>query len=713
VASSQGHPQGEEDEEEVVIDYTNDRNASADSLTSDEEGAGGPRNGGEKKKRRRFVEGQDVYYRNPEGGITKVCIVSSDPDGAYAIALPMGGITEDVRASRLATLTELTSKELSMLMRERNKRQQQRDHRGNRRGPSIKSRRGDLGDGNPVAADQVVDEGYEAEAGEPSSSGSERSDPSSPKEGTAQAAGAATSMALVVPPTMQMVQAKTESGEFKTVPLYEAGMVVRYKNAAGVVGCTILKVHLDDLLDPYYDVRLEDGREKQTDNAHIMLALENGEEEKEEKEEGGEEEVSKEAGEEERAEPEQQHLEKEEEEGGGEGEEARHKYVVVEERPLPADPESEEASNENDPPSSPKKHHLPSDTSKSSNETSAIPVREPQEKDPLKSSITLPANTYSVGDEVLYKSSEGEPSRAVVVKTRTDKKQRPYYVVRLPQGKEKQVYGHRLRPLYAPEEDREKGRERSRAAARDRGRSSSKFGRSSSRKPGDPPKRSESIDSRKSNLTGSSRRSRASRERSVAREESMGSSLPRGRGRDESVASSSSRGGGHRRGREESISSSSRNTRRDESLASSRKSARSQSKSASARPSRGRHMGSTGEGSRVRGPSEDSRASQASSAHHHQTPRGKSRTRRQGTTPSVSASSKKMMALLPGFHGEGGGEGEHQQGDHHNQFSAPHHHHSMSGSAGGGGDDHSRTSGRSISKLKSFRKSFASMKKQR
>ena len=33
-------------------------------------------------------------------------------------------------------------------------------------------------------------------------------------------------------------------------------------------------MHLDDLLEPYYYIRMEDGREKQADNAHITLLKE-------------------------------------------------------------------------------------------------------------------------------------------------------------------------------------------------------------------------------------------------------------------------------------------------------------------------------------------------------------------------------------------------------------------------------------------------------
>ena len=71
------------------------------------------------------------------------------------------------------------------------------------------------------------------------------------------------------PSAVRMVQAKTEDGGWKAVPMYEAGMVVDYTNSGSTQTCEVLSAHLDDLMEPYYTVRLEDGREKQTDNAHI------------------------------------------------------------------------------------------------------------------------------------------------------------------------------------------------------------------------------------------------------------------------------------------------------------------------------------------------------------------------------------------------------------------------------------------------------------
>jgi len=68
------------------------------------------------------------------------------------------------------------------------------------------------------------------------------------------------------------VECKTNDGEKKTVPMFKAGTDVRYRGANDdVLPARVLDVHLDGLLEPYYTIRLEDGREKQTDSAHIML----------------------------------------------------------------------------------------------------------------------------------------------------------------------------------------------------------------------------------------------------------------------------------------------------------------------------------------------------------------------------------------------------------------------------------------------------------
>ena len=57
-------------------------------------------------------------------------------------------------------------------------------------------------------------------------------------------------------------------------PLHQKGMNVFYQSyGSTVTPAVILDVHLDDELEPYYTIRLEDGREKQTDNGHIILLM--------------------------------------------------------------------------------------------------------------------------------------------------------------------------------------------------------------------------------------------------------------------------------------------------------------------------------------------------------------------------------------------------------------------------------------------------------
>ncbi len=80
----------------------------------------------------------------------------------------------------------------------------------------------------------------------------------------------------IPPPSVRMVQAKTDDSNWRTVPLYKAGMDVCYRNDNEIKECKILTVHLNDLLEPYYTVRFLDGQEKQTENTHIMLRLQDG-----------------------------------------------------------------------------------------------------------------------------------------------------------------------------------------------------------------------------------------------------------------------------------------------------------------------------------------------------------------------------------------------------------------------------------------------------
>ncbi len=55
------------------------------------------------------------------------------------------------------------------------------------------------------------------------------------------------------------------------MPLYKAGMDVCYRNDNDIQEFKILTVHHDDPLEPYYTVRMLDGKEKQTDNTISCL----------------------------------------------------------------------------------------------------------------------------------------------------------------------------------------------------------------------------------------------------------------------------------------------------------------------------------------------------------------------------------------------------------------------------------------------------------
>jgi len=76
---------------------------------------------------------------------------------------------------------------------------------------------------------------------------------------------------------VEMVECKTTSNgsTTKQVPMYPKGMTIYYKNnfTNTKTPAVVLDVHLDDLMEPYYTIRLEDGREKQTDNAHLRLDM--------------------------------------------------------------------------------------------------------------------------------------------------------------------------------------------------------------------------------------------------------------------------------------------------------------------------------------------------------------------------------------------------------------------------------------------------------
>ena len=62
---------------------------------------------------------------------------------------------------------------------------------------------------------------------------------------------------------VEMIEVKTEDGGTRRLPKLSKGLSVSYKSADGVMDALILDVHLDDLLEPYYTIKLPDGREKQ------------------------------------------------------------------------------------------------------------------------------------------------------------------------------------------------------------------------------------------------------------------------------------------------------------------------------------------------------------------------------------------------------------------------------------------------------------------
>lgn len=644
-----------------------------------------------------FEVGQDAYYRRPDGGIAKVRILSRRKN-RYDVSLPDGTTQGDVRASRIATLMDLTSKELSALMKERNRqREEERGDRRRGRGRSRGKRRATTDPSSRAVRDGGDAAAAEDGAGHAAAAAEAGGTLTSSGAGGSLAAAAEAALALALPPAgpvVKMVEAKTEEGGTKMVPMYDAGMHVRYKNAAGIQPAEILDVHFDDLMEPYYSIRLEDGREKQTDNAHILM-------------EGGGDEEEKSG-----AEPEQDGPadipQGGEEVDANRKEEAHHQMQDASKENVPNMGRTVDSSDRSQDPStnSNKKQDPQTFGLAAASVASALdPVATP----------SLPAN-FVTGDEVFYKSSQGEQFRAVILQLHLDKKNRPYYAVRLRKGdKIKQVYGHRLRPYVREERNESLRRSRSRSGApgqrgqskaTSRGRGSSKppvasgRGRGSSKRPHDL-RRSTSIgshrsatsnsnSSRRSAVSNTSRRSRSSRERFAGAAE--GSPAPgRGRHGGGSLPPSSSRG------RDESVSS---RTTRDSS-----RTPRSRSRSVL------RRIKSTVAGGE-RGQSLSRRK-----------PSGRARSRSLRSTSADDAASLRSA-----------------QNGH--QFTSAHHHHAMASGGGrsrraaqgplsssktSGGGDHvshhsvsgdveeqhpSTMKGRSISRLKSFRKSYAGRKKK-
>ena len=526
----------------------------------------------------RFYVDQDAYYRTEDGAVLKIRILSKPGSGGkYLVSLP-DGATESVKPERLATLMELSSQELARLMKEKNRRRGEggssgnnsaanrdetdesgneaqappsRHHRHRAHGGRRASRRGSdrrptLDDGYMAGEDDGVGESsHESGRHGRQSAGSSKSDEkASKKKAAPDAGGDGTSPLLALSCPFVMVEAKKEEGGTKTVPLYDKGIDVYYKNFAGIQPAHILSNHLDDLLDPYYSIRLEDGREKQTDNAHIRLtALEF-----ETKEANLDDKV-------------------------GEAGEGAIVPVVHKKRGSDASSASTDAPSSNRDASlteykkqyealamdgSDRSDAVKGLDTTSSTLASSAAASNSNDLTPAPSTALAPAHKFAVGDDVLYCSSQGESSTVSVTRLNLDKKGRPYYVVRLPGGKEKQVYGHRLKPLrIEPEAAEEKSSSRSHRRSRSRSAApSGSRGRSRSLASGlrrSAVKRSDSVSSRTSN--GSSQVSGNTRGRKEsARDPEPSSSVTsdsrggtrmrsssRARGRSRSVAASTGR----------------------------------------------------------------------------------------------------------------------------------------------------------------------------
>jgi len=76
---------------------------------------------------------------------------------------------------------------------------------------------------------------------------------------------------------IKVVQCKSSNGEVKTVPMYPKGTEVYYRSSNATGQADLLKAivvgsHQDNLLEPYYTIKMGDGREKQTDNDHLIFA---------------------------------------------------------------------------------------------------------------------------------------------------------------------------------------------------------------------------------------------------------------------------------------------------------------------------------------------------------------------------------------------------------------------------------------------------------
>jgi len=82
------------------------------------------------------------------------------------------------------------------------------------------------------------------------------------------------SLSLEPSPLGQSMQQPTVGGQTKqTGSKFKEGQTALYSNSQhNRISVTIMKVHYDDDLEPYYTISLPDGKEKQTDDAHLALS---------------------------------------------------------------------------------------------------------------------------------------------------------------------------------------------------------------------------------------------------------------------------------------------------------------------------------------------------------------------------------------------------------------------------------------------------------
>lgn len=305
--------------------------------------------------------------------------------------------------------------------------------------------------------------------------------------------------------------------------------------------------------------------------------------------------------------------------------------------------------------------------------TCGVSSAEPRPAPPDAPSVATPSSRtkFEAGDAVVYTSSAGRRLRATVMRSHRDKKNRPYYVVHLEEGeqegKEKQVYGHRLR-LYAREDGNGPSRGRSSRAAQD-GAEGDCQGRSAAWRYG-------GVHDEQSAATPA----RGRRSRSRCRDKPLAASVREGsaaappgarRRRDESLSSSVRECPAPRRHRDESLASTGAH-RRPRSPSRGR-SVRGRSRSVARLLKRPAVSGAASRRSRSRAPKCEDTALRSSRSQHDPAP--------------SKASGRQNGAAMPG----GGG------GDYHSLYS---------------GSDDARSKGRSLSKLRSFRKSFAGNNKK-